>query len=74
MAVSEQVQEKLVGFQPKLVINQPSHYCPGCQYGLLTRLLAEVIEDLDRALRARTVRGAAGPLVYKLLKGRAGKD
>lgn len=47
MSVSEEVQEKLVGFQPKLVINQPSHYCQGCQYGLLTRLLAEVIEELD---------------------------
>jgi len=46
MGMSEGSQEKLVGFQPELVINQPGHYCPGCQYGLLTRLLAEVIEEL----------------------------
>jgi methionine-gamma-lyase len=32
----------------------------------------DLIEDLDRALRARSFRGAAGPLVYKLLKGKSG--
>ncbi|NQU14318.1 MAG: 2-oxoglutarate oxidoreductase [Desulfobacteraceae bacterium] len=46
MGVNGEVQEKLVGFQPKLIVNQPGHYCPGCQYGVLTRLLAEVIEEL----------------------------
>ena len=49
MAVSERAEEKLVGFTPNLVINQPSHYCPGCHYGLLTRILAEVIEELGIA-------------------------
>ena len=33
----------------------------------------DLIEDLDRALRARSLRGAAGPLVYKLLKGKTAK-
>lgn len=46
MGVNREVQEKLAGFQPKLIVNQPGHYCPGCQYGVLTRLLAEVIEEL----------------------------
>ncbi len=49
MAVSEKAEEKLVGFTPDLVINQPSHYCPGCHYGILTRILAEVIEELGIA-------------------------
>ncbi len=46
MAVIREEPERLVGFQPQLVVNQPAHYCPGCHYGLLTRLLAEVIEEL----------------------------
>ena len=49
MAVSEKAEEKLVGFTPNLVINQPSHYCPGCHYGVLTRILAEVIQELGIA-------------------------
>ena len=49
MAVSEKAEEKLVGFKPDRVINQPSHYCPGCHYGILTRILAEVIEELGIA-------------------------
>ena len=49
MAVSERAEEKRVGFTPNLVINQPSHYCPGCHYGILTRILAEVIQELGIA-------------------------
>jgi 2-oxoglutarate ferredoxin oxidoreductase subunit beta len=49
MDVSEKTEEKLVGFTPSLVINQPSHYCPGCHYGIVTRILAEVIEELGIA-------------------------
>ncbi len=49
MPVSEGGEEKRVGFQSDLVINQPSHYCPGCHYGIMTRILAEVIEELDLA-------------------------
>jgi O-acetylhomoserine/O-acetylserine sulfhydrylase-like pyridoxal-dependent enzyme len=30
----------------------------------------DLIRDLDRALRSRSVRGLAGPLVYRLLKGK----
>jgi methionine-gamma-lyase len=31
---------------------------------------ADLIADLDKALRGRTVRGLAGPLAYKILKGK----
>jgi cystathionine beta-lyase/cystathionine gamma-synthase len=30
----------------------------------------DLISDLDRALRARSLRGAVGPLAYQLLKGK----
>ncbi len=46
MAMTQKNREKLIGFQPKLIINQPANYCPGCHYGMITRLLAEVIEEL----------------------------
>jgi 2-oxoglutarate/2-oxoacid ferredoxin oxidoreductase subunit beta len=35
-------------FQPtKALIDVPTHYCPGCTHGLIHRLIAEVIEELD---------------------------
>lgn len=46
MGVNDGAQEKLIASQHRLIINQPGHYCPGCQYGLLTRLLAEVVDEL----------------------------
>jgi hypothetical protein len=33
---------------------------------------ADLIKDLDQALRGRSVRGLAGPLAYRLLKGKTG--
>jgi len=46
MAVKDEVLEKKVGGRPRLVLDQPSLYCSGCQYGIITRLLAEVIDEL----------------------------
>ena len=36
---------KVIG-RPALVLEQPHQYCSGCQYGTVTRLLAEVLEEL----------------------------
>lgn len=33
----------------------------------------DLMEDLDQALKSRTMRGVAGPLVYNVLKGKQGK-
>lgn len=33
--------------------DQPTHYCPGCTHGVIHRLVAEVIDELD--VRGRTV-------------------
>ncbi|MFH2038772.1 MAG: PLP-dependent aspartate aminotransferase family protein [Chloroflexota bacterium] len=33
----------------------------------------DLVADLDQALRARTLRGMAGPLAYKVLKGKQGR-
>ena len=39
--------------RPALLIDIPTHYCPGCGHGIVHRLLAEVIEE--RGLRGRTI-------------------
>ncbi|MBN1831063.1 MAG: 2-oxoglutarate oxidoreductase [Deltaproteobacteria bacterium] len=38
---------KLVFKRPKTLKQVISHYCPGCGHGIIHRLIAEVIEDLD---------------------------
>lgn len=37
--------------RPRLLGEAPTHYCPGCGHGIIHRLLAEVLEELDIAGR-----------------------
>ena len=37
----------------KALVDKPTHYCPGCTHGLIHRMVAETIQELD--LRERTV-------------------
>jgi 2-oxoglutarate ferredoxin oxidoreductase subunit beta len=46
MAVTTSSTEERVFGRPELVFEHPHQYCAGCQYGTITRLLAEVIEEL----------------------------
>ena len=39
--------------RPRSLKPQPTHYCPGCTHGIVHRLLAETIDELD--IRGRTV-------------------
>ncbi|MDF2524439.1 MAG: 2-oxoacid:ferredoxin oxidoreductase, beta subunit [Clostridiales bacterium] len=39
--------------RPHALIDIPMHYCPGCTHGLIHRLVAEVIDELD--IEGRTV-------------------
>ncbi|WP_423128817.1 thiamine pyrophosphate-dependent enzyme [Gaoshiqia sp. Z1-71] len=39
--------ENLVYQKPSLLTNKTMHYCPGCSHGVVHKLLAEVIEELD---------------------------
>ncbi|SKA82723.1 2-oxoglutarate ferredoxin oxidoreductase subunit beta [Clostridium sp. USBA 49] len=32
---------------PKALLDVPTHYCPGCTHGIIHRLIAEVIDELD---------------------------
>jgi 2-oxoglutarate ferredoxin oxidoreductase subunit beta len=42
---AEKREEKIAGY-PKLLIDRPHHYCPGCSHGILHRLLAEVFGEM----------------------------
>lgn len=39
--------------KPKALTDAPLHYCPGCTHGIIHRLVAEAIDELD--VRGRTV-------------------
>jgi len=47
MNIQEMVKpENLVYTKPKLMNDNPMHYCPGCSHGVVHKLAAEVIEEM----------------------------
>jgi 2-oxoglutarate ferredoxin oxidoreductase subunit beta len=44
-----QAAEKLVFKTPDVIIDRPTHYCPGCQHGTAHRIVGEVIDELGLA-------------------------
>ena len=38
--------ENLVYDKPRLMNNNPMHYCPGCSHGVVHKLIAEVIDEM----------------------------
>ncbi len=44
--------EKIAGY-PESLDNQSTHYCPGCTHGIIHRLIAEVIDELE--IREETI-------------------
>ena len=38
--------ENLVYEKPRLMNENPMHYCPGCSHGVIHKLIAEVIADM----------------------------
>ncbi|MDR0794726.1 MAG: 2-oxoglutarate oxidoreductase [Tannerella sp.] len=38
--------ENLVYGKPKLMNDNPMHYCPGCSHGVIHKLIAEVVEEM----------------------------
>jgi 2-oxoglutarate ferredoxin oxidoreductase subunit beta len=48
MTVNEIIDPKnLVYTKSKVLNNNPMHYCPGCSHGVVHKLLAEVIEEMN---------------------------
>ena len=44
--MSEQ-QERLVFERTSVVIDRPTHYCPGCHHGVAHRLVGELLDEMD---------------------------
>ncbi|MGB4388930.1 MAG: hypothetical protein WBI89_06975, partial [Caldicoprobacterales bacterium] len=44
---------KKVFTRPKSLTGKPFHYCPGCTHGIVHRLIAEVMDELD--IREKTI-------------------
>jgi 2-oxoglutarate ferredoxin oxidoreductase subunit beta len=61
--------EKAVYRRPEALSNVPTHYCPGCTHGLIHKLIAEVIDELD--IRERSIAVASvgcSVFLYKYLE------
>ena len=44
--------ENLVYQKPRLLNDNPMHYCPGCSHGVVHKLIAEVIEEMGMEEKA----------------------
>lgn len=51
--MSEQWPEQIVYQRPASLSDVAMHYCPGCTHGLIHKLIAEVIDELD--IREQTI-------------------
>ena len=54
--------------KPKSLTDAPFHYCPGCPHGIIHRLVAEVMDELD--IEGKAI-GVAPATVSQYLSGRA---
>ena len=41
--------ENLVYEKPRLMNDNPMHYCPGCSHGVIHKLIAEVVAERTRS-------------------------
>jgi 2-oxoglutarate ferredoxin oxidoreductase subunit beta len=55
MTVTDQRPRRLVYAPPELLTQRSTHYCPGCGHGIVHRLLAEVLTELELAPRTIAV-------------------
>jgi 2-oxoglutarate ferredoxin oxidoreductase subunit beta len=50
-------------YRPPLLLSNPTSYCPGCGHGIVHRLVAEVLEEMDLGGRTILV-GSVGCSVF----------
>ena len=55
MTATAQRPGRLVYAAPELLTDRSTHYCPGCGHGIVHRLLAEVLTELELASRTIAV-------------------
>ncbi len=47
MSCQPDIKEELVFDRPAALADVPTHYCPGCQHGVIHRMVAECLEEFD---------------------------
>lgn len=52
MSMEEETRTRVIFERPRALEPVPMHYCPGCTHGIIHRLVAEVMDELDLAERA----------------------
>jgi 2-oxoglutarate ferredoxin oxidoreductase subunit beta len=55
--------EKLVFTRPESVIDRATHYCPGCQHGVIHRIVGEVMDEMNLRQKAILI-GSIGCSVF----------
>jgi 2-oxoglutarate ferredoxin oxidoreductase subunit beta len=55
MTVAAERPRRLIYSAPELLTERSTHYCPGCGHGIVHRLLAEVLTELELAPRTIAV-------------------
>ncbi|GAB6176953.1 thiamine pyrophosphate-dependent enzyme [Desulfobaculum senezii] len=58
-----QTQEKLVFKPSEVLVDRPTHYCPGCQHGTVHRIVAECLEEMGLAEKTVCI-GSIGCSVF----------
>jgi 2-oxoglutarate ferredoxin oxidoreductase subunit beta len=53
LAIEPERETRLIYARPDLLVDRSTHYCPGCGHGVVQRLLAEVLTELE--LGPRTI-------------------
>ena len=53
MTIATVAAPRIIYRRPKALVDRSSHYCPGCGHGVIHRLVAELIDELD--LAAKTI-------------------
>jgi 2-oxoglutarate/2-oxoacid ferredoxin oxidoreductase subunit beta len=56
-------QPRLIYQHPASLVDRSTHYCPGCGHGIIHRLIAELIDELDLAPRTIGI-GSVGCSVF----------
>jgi 2-oxoglutarate ferredoxin oxidoreductase subunit beta len=54
-AVAPASAPRVIFERPALLVDRSSHYCPGCGHGIIHRLVAELLEELELAPRTIAV-------------------
>ena len=61
MDVNEIIKpENLVYDKPRLMNDNPMHYCPGCSHGVVHKLVAEVIDEMGMEEQATIISTSTG--------------